>query len=157
VMKTYATERNPDLKRVQEELNGLREQRRKLEASESSYFSYSNTIIPAGQVPFLSIEYLRIQRELKYQQALYDVLLKQYEVARLDEVKDSSTIRVVTAALPPEKVYKPKLLLVPVLAGGSGLFVAIFLAFVLEVAHRLSQNPRNKARIDDLRSHLKRL
>ena len=43
-----------------------------------------------GNVPAAGLEYLRASHELQYQQALYDMLMKQYDAAKLDEVKRGS-------------------------------------------------------------------
>ena len=51
VMKTYATQNNPDIKRVQEELNALRQERKKLEEKEQSYYDQADTLIPTGKIP----------------------------------------------------------------------------------------------------------
>jgi tyrosine-protein kinase Etk/Wzc len=154
VMKTYATEQNPDTKRAQEQLNAMKEERKKLEAEEARHFNFSKTTIPTGQVPQLATEYLRKQREFKYQQVLYDVLMKQYEAARLEETKDSVTLKIVSTAISPEKVYKPKWVLVTIIMTGIALFLGIFAAFVVEAVHRLSSSPAQRHRISDIRKYL---
>jgi tyrosine-protein kinase Etk/Wzc len=153
VIKTYATQQNTDLKRAQEQLNAMREERKKLEAEEPFHNS-SKTLIPVGQVPQLFTEYLRKQRELKYQQVLYDVLLKQYEAARLEEAKDSVTLKTVSTAIPPEKVYKPKWILVTIIMTGIAFFLGIFAAFIVEAVHRLTNSPGQRERIEDISIYL---
>jgi tyrosine-protein kinase Etk/Wzc len=154
VMKTYATQQNPDVKMAQQQLKAMKEERKRLEAEGAPLFSDSKTLIPTGQVPQVATEYLRKVRELKYQQVLYDVLLKQYEAARLEEAKDSVTLKVVSTAVAPEKVYKPKWVLVTVIMTGIAFFLGIFAAFVVEAVHRLSGSPAQRDRMKDLRNYL---
>ena len=40
-------------------------------------------------------------RDFKVQEALYEVLTREYEVARVNEARDSSTIQVLDEAVPP--------------------------------------------------------
>ncbi len=43
------------------------------------------------------MEYLRAEHEVKYRQTMFDLLMKQYDAARLDEAKDAAIIQVVEA------------------------------------------------------------
>jgi tyrosine-protein kinase Etk/Wzc len=157
VMKTYATQNNSDTKRLQEELNALREERKKLEAKEASYYDQANSVIPTGKIPALGTEYLRKTRELKYQQTLWEVLLKQYEVARLDEARNSSAIQIVADAIVPEKKYKPKMPLIVAVSAMVGLVLALSAAVIAEAVQRSAGNPSNKQRMEDFRQNFLRL
>jgi uncharacterized protein involved in exopolysaccharide biosynthesis len=52
---------------------------------------------------------------------LYELLAKQYEVARLDEAKESSIIQVLDPAVEPEKKFKPKRALIVLITFALGL------------------------------------
>jgi len=130
VMKTYATPFNPDMKKAEEELAGIREQLKNLEAKGSAHFG--NTVIPTDQIPALSTEYLRKYREFKFQEALYELLTKQYEAARLDEANNVTTIQVIDAATVPDYKTKPKRALIVIVATILGFFLSVFLAFFAE-------------------------
>jgi len=52
--------------------------------------------------------YLSRYREVKYQEALFDLFSKQYELARVDESRDGSLIQVVDLASAPERKSRPK-------------------------------------------------
>ena len=51
------------------------------------------TDLGLGDVPGAGMEYLRAEHELKYRQAMFDLLLKQYDAAKLDESKDAAIIQ----------------------------------------------------------------
>jgi uncharacterized protein involved in exopolysaccharide biosynthesis len=55
-----------------------------------------------------SADYLGRYREFKYQEALFELFSKQYELARLDESREGALIQIVDVATPAEHKSKPK-------------------------------------------------
>ncbi|MDN3545712.1 MAG: Wzz/FepE/Etk N-terminal domain-containing protein [Roseateles asaccharophilus] len=55
-----------------------------------------------------SADYVSRYREYKYQEALFELFSKQYEIARLDESRDGGSIQVIDVATPPELKSKPR-------------------------------------------------
>ena len=53
------------------------------------------------------MDYLRAEHELQYRQVLFDLLLKQYDVAKLDEAKDAAVVQVVEPAIAPDRPSSP--------------------------------------------------
>jgi uncharacterized protein involved in exopolysaccharide biosynthesis len=53
-------------------------------------------------------DYVSKYREFKYQETLFDLMAKQYELARIDESREGALIQVVDAAQPAELKSKPK-------------------------------------------------
>jgi uncharacterized protein involved in exopolysaccharide biosynthesis len=130
-MEAFITPNNPDYKRTQEELNSLRVQLSKLENGRSEAASSEDKTN-------VGLENIKLLRDVKYNQMLYGMLAKQYEVARLDEAKDSSLIQVLDRAVEPEKKSKPKRPLIVILSTLFAFFVGAGLAFFRE-SHRKSQ------------------
>lgn len=62
-------------------------------------------------------DYITKYREYKYQETLYELFARQYEVARVDESRDGATLQVVDTALPPEKRSGPRKARIAVSAG----------------------------------------
>jgi len=62
-------------------------------------------------------DYTARYREFKYQETLFDLFARQYEMARVDEAREGALIQVVDVAQPPEKKSKPRRLLTAVAAG----------------------------------------
>jgi capsule polysaccharide export protein KpsE/RkpR len=153
VMKSYSTVTNPDFQKVNETIKGLKKELAKLEAKEGTS---KDLIIPSGTIPALGLEYNRLYRQLKYDETLYEILTKQYEIAKIDESKDAAMIQVIDKAVPPEKQYKvrtfgrKKALAYTLLA----FFFSIFLALSLELYERSSQNEKYKERIETLKKYL---
>lgn len=151
VMGTYATSSNPDLRRANEELRGLKAELAKLEARGAGGH---NPLMPTGSMPGVGTEYVRKLRELKFSEALYELLLKQYEGARLEEAGSSATPQVIDMALPPEERSGPKRALIMAGATMAGLLFAIVLAFFAEFAENFSGAPGNRGRIEHIRRYL---
>lgn len=69
-------------------------------------------------------DYVARLRNYKYSEALFELLLKQLELARLDESKESPLIQVVDIASPPEWKSSPKRLQFLMLGTIAGLLLA---------------------------------
>jgi hypothetical protein len=109
--------------------------------------------MPTGRMPSVGTEYIRKMRDFKFHETLYELLLKQYEAAKLDEAKDAAIIQVVYKAEPPERRIKPKRRQMVMIAGVVGFFFSIFAAFFMEYIDKSSVNPENKERIDTLKRY----
>jgi capsule polysaccharide export protein KpsE/RkpR len=151
VLKTYTTQNNPDLYRAEEGLKAMRAELAKLETKGGNGH---NPLMSTARMASVGAEYLRKLRELKFNETLYELLLKQYELAKLDESRDATVIQVVDKAEPPEKRYKPKRRLMVTVATVSALFLSIFIVFFMEFIDKSSTQPENQARIDTLKKYL---
>ncbi len=81
--------------------------------------------IPLVQVPELSLRYAIFMRNVKIQEAIYELLSQQAEMARIQERKDTPTLMVLDHARVPESPIKPRKRLIVAAA-----FVLSFLASV---------------------------
>lgn len=78
-------------------------------------------------------DYVSKYREFKYQEAFFDLMVKQYELARVDESREGSLIQVIDPALPAEVKSKPRRSFIAI---GSALFGATLIALTLVVRDR---------------------
>lgn len=109
-MKAYAADDNPHLKMAERELQALQS---KLDQLERGKHIPGSPELAAGQLPEAGLEYVRRYRDVKYHEALFEILSKQYEAARLDEAKSSSLVQVIDRAVPPERrSWPPRALLI---------------------------------------------
>jgi len=141
-MKNFATEQNPDVQRVRAELDGLQTQLHQLTRGGND----DDVVVSRSRLPDVGVEYVRKMRELKYQEVLFELLSKQYELAKMDEAKDGASIQVLDAAIEPERKSKPKRALLLMLAAVGGFFLACILAFVLEALRKSKENPEGRER-----------
>ncbi|KAA0888009.1 GumC family protein [Oryzomonas rubra] len=116
--------------------------------------SGGNDVIPAvGNIPGLGVEYVRKMRELKTQEAIFEQLTKQYEVAKISEAKDSSSVQVLDEAVAPLKKSKPRRSMIVILAAVTAFFASIFLVFIQEYLSKLS--PEDAVIIRDIKNSLR--
>jgi tyrosine-protein kinase Etk/Wzc len=132
-LKAGATKDNPEVLRQEIELKALRDQLQKLEAN-SGERSQGDPLMPTTMVPEAELEYRRNLREVKYHEALFEALAKQYEMARIDEAKESPVIQVVDRAIPADKRTSPKRSIYIGLSVLLGAFIGITLVFAVHAA-----------------------
>ena len=120
-MSQAATEQNPDVIRIRSEVAGLKSQLNKLENSSKEHHEGS-VELPTAKVPELTLIYVRKARDVKFHEALYELLLRQYETAKLDEARSAPLIQVVDYASAPDTKSGPKRTLLTLLALAVGGF-----------------------------------
>lgn len=152
VMRQQATSANYDVVRLETEVNGLRN---KLQSAERQYdqICFGDTCLTAAKVPTLGLEYIRLYREVKFQEGLQQFYTKLVELARLDVVKDFAMAQVVDKALPPEK-RSNKRFLPAVITGLSFLFIMVVLLFTKESWQKIELNEEEGQRLSLLKSYL---
>ncbi len=113
-------------------------------------------VIPTvGSAPSIGVEYIRRLRELKIQEALFEQLTKQFELAKMNEARDASSLQVLDEAVPPLHKSKPKRSLIVILSTVTALFCSVFLVFIREYLTKLS--PEDSAIMDEMKDSLKRM
>ena len=55
--------------------------------------------LPVGKIPEAAVDYVRARRELKLQETLLEGMIKQYEIAKIDEAKEGPALQQVDVAL----------------------------------------------------------
>jgi uncharacterized protein involved in exopolysaccharide biosynthesis len=129
VLRSFSTAQNPDLQRVEEEVRALRAELEKIESGKGKGF---DPLMSSERVPAMGTEYLRKLRQLKYHETLYELLSKQFELAKLDEARDAVVIQVIDRAVPPERKSGPKRALIVLLATGMALSLSVFVVLLLD-------------------------
>lgn len=135
-LRGYLTESAPDFKQAMTELGALRAQLNKLENANSK---------SGGDG-----DYTARYREFKYQETLFELFAKQYEIAKVDEAREGAVIQVLDVAQTPEKKSKPKKALITILAtlgSGFALLLYVFIRQGLRNAKRSSETAEKIARI----------
>ncbi|MFZ2162442.1 MAG: GNVR domain-containing protein [Sideroxyarcus sp.] len=152
-MQSFAAPGNPDLIRARQELAGLRTQIGKLEHNDLS--GNGDIMVATGRMPEAGLEYLRKLRDLKNQQAVYEMLAKQYESARVDEARNTVVIQVVDPAVVLDEETGPRRSLIVVLATVFTLLLAIMWAFARRGLARVQQGFAQNERWLELREQMR--
>ena len=148
-MRAFATGQNPDLKQAQHELDAMKQELAKMEGTSSGRDNAGS----AGKAD--GMDNLRLLRDVKYYETIFDLLAKQYEIAKIDEARDASIVQVLDPAVEPERKSKPTRSLIVVLTALVVGFLAILWAFIKEAGDKARQNPDQAARLNLLRRHLR--
>jgi tyrosine-protein kinase Etk/Wzc len=153
-LKTYATDQNPSITRLREEISTMQVQLSKLENDEQHQMLPGDISVPAGRLPSDSLEYARKIREVKYHDTLFDLLSRQYEAARIDEAKSAPIIQIIDHAIPPDRKSGPSRLLLLLASGTLGFIFTSCWVILKEYWLALRSNPRYESRIQLVRSSL---
>lgn len=151
VMKTYATSQNPDVQRLESEIKGLKNELGKLERKGKAGH---NPLMSTGTMPEVGTEYIRKLRELKYNETLYELLVKQFELNRMEEAKTISSIQIIDRAVPPEKKSKPKRALIVIFLTFTGFFISVFISFFMQYYEKIENEPESNNKLIAFREHI---
>lgn len=137
-MRGYLTESAPDFKQAQIELTALRSQVTRAEKEEPSS--------DGGQS-----DYIAKFRDFKYNETLFELFAKQYEIARVDESREGAVIQVVDVALPPEKKSKPKKAMIAAVTTLAVGFALLLFVFIRQALRGAAQDPESAEKLVMLR------
>ena len=150
-MRSFATGENPELQMAEQQLAGLRSQAERMGAASEGA---SNALIPKGGMQEAGVEYIRKLRDVKYFETIFDLLARQYEIAKVDEARQGATVQVVDSAIVPDRRSSPKRTLIVLGAAVFGLFLGVVWAFAREGVTRLSNNPAEHSRLELLKKSM---
>ncbi len=146
-MRTFAAEANPELQRTQQELEALKRELSRVEGS--SPIAAVGRVDEAGRS---GLDNLGRLRDVKYYEFLYELLAKQYELAKIDEARDATIIQVMDEAIEPDRTSKPKRSLIVLLSTLAAGLVAILWAFVCEAMDKAKSDPQQSERLARLKA-----
>jgi uncharacterized protein involved in exopolysaccharide biosynthesis len=149
-LKSYATDQNAELIQTQKELDALRAQLAQLGGNTDE--GSAGLIVPKGKVPEAGLEYIRKYRDVKYYETIFEILARQYELAKLDEAKEGALVQVVDPAIVPDYKSFPKRGLITIIAAFAGLIIGIFVALSQEGLTRLREDPEQAEKLSILRN-----
>jgi tyrosine-protein kinase Etk/Wzc len=155
-LRTSATDQNSQVVTLQSQIAGLKAQLSDFEKGHPGAAAVAgNVLTPTTQVPAASLAYIRKMRDVRYHEALYEFMARQYEMARVDEAKQGQVIQVVDPALVPDRKSWPPRTLLTLLAFVLGILFASFWTLVnASYQHRILKDPELKAKSEQLRRTL---
>ncbi len=141
-MRNYLTESSSDFKQALSELASLKSQLAKAEKEEPSSKDTS--------------DYLAKYREFKYQETMFELFAKQFELAKVDESREGAVIQVLDIAEPPERKAKPKKAIIAIIATLASGFALLLFVFIRSALKSASQNQETQQRINSLQAAWKK-
>ncbi len=143
-MRSYLAESAPEFRQAMAELANLRNQLAKQEKDE-----------PA-QAKSTDGDYINKYREFKYQETLFELFAKQYEVARVDEAREGAVIQVLDPAQPPERKSKPKKALIAIIATLATGFALLLFVFVRQALRNAGGDQETAGKIAQIKASWRR-
>jgi uncharacterized protein involved in exopolysaccharide biosynthesis len=137
-MRGYLADTAPDFKQAMNELASLRAQLAKQEKDQPA---------ATGQG-----DYVAKFREFKYQETLFELFAKQFEMAKVDESREGAVIQVLDAAQPPEKKSKPKKALIAIIATLASGFALLLFVFIRQALRNASQDGESAQKMAALKT-----
>lgn len=135
--RTYA-DTSQEIKSLQQSISVLKAKVANLQSSGGGSLPGFEKIPERGQ------EYLHLMRTFKTAEAVYDMLIRQYEVSKLNAENDVSTIQVIQKALVPERKSKPVRSKLVVSSALFSFMGSLLLAIILEKFTNMPNDDKNK-------------
>jgi tyrosine-protein kinase Etk/Wzc len=133
-LRNSMTDESSDVKALQAGIARLKSQMGAMTGSGGG-----DTVIPAtGNLPGICVEYLRKLRDVKIQEAIFEQLSKQYELAKINETKDSSSVQIIDEAVPPARKSGPKRSLIVLISTFVAFIGSIVVIFAQEYLSKIS-------------------
>ena len=126
---------DPDRARLTREIDLLEGQLHTLDrGKEPSNAAFQ---VPLSQLPARTVAYARGLREVKVQEAIFELLMEQLEQYRILELRDTPTVQVLDAAVPPQLRWRPIRWMICTIATAIAFFASCALALALDGLARL--------------------
>jgi capsule polysaccharide export protein KpsE/RkpR len=135
VLRSYATPQNPEVQTLLEQVNLLKRQLARLEAGSKNPGGGSELSLESA--PQLALSFERYKRDVDFNAKMLEILIPQYEMAKMGEAKEDISFQVIDKAAPPIKKFKPNIRINLLLSGTLAIFLGIFLTFFLQFLERV--------------------
>jgi capsule polysaccharide export protein KpsE/RkpR len=144
------TDNNVRVRSVEARISELKRQLEKIggngknstaDSSSSDYSSYPSI----ARLPVLGVPYADMYRRTKVQEAVYEALTQEYEMAKVEEVKEIPSVKLLDPAdVPERKSFPPRLLILTV---GTVLSFVFSIAWILVNASWKEMEPGRASKI----------
>lgn len=135
---------NPRVLAVQARITELRTQLDKLGGGAGESATPGDTAYPSiRQLPLLGVKYADLYRETKIQETVYEILTQQYELAKVQEAKETPRVKVLDPPSFPERRSFPPRIGIMLVCASFGFAAGVFL---LVVRHRWQQTEEGDSR-----------
>jgi len=139
-LRRNLSETTPEVQQAQTMLGALRAQLGKTEAT---------TDLTGGP------DYISKFREFKYQETLFELFSRQYELARLDESREGALIQVVDVAKPAERKSKPKRAIIAVATTLATLMLLTAFVVTRHFWRQSAARPETASKLAQIRAALR--
>jgi uncharacterized protein involved in exopolysaccharide biosynthesis len=140
-MRGYLAETAPEFKQALNELANLKAQMAKQEKD-----------TPANGNLSVQGDYISKYREFKYNETLFELFAKQFEIAKVDESREGAVIQILDAAQPPERKSKPKKALIAIIATLAAGFALLLFVFIRQAVNNAGKDQESANKLNQLKA-----
>jgi capsule polysaccharide export protein KpsE/RkpR len=139
------TESNPRIRQVQAQIAELQTQLDKMggknvSLTDGSTLSKDEDYPSIRQLPLLGVRYLDLYRQSKIDEAVYELLSKEYELSKLQEARNMPTVQVLDLPVIPQKKASPHRLLLVI--GATSMCCFFGMVWIVGIAAWERTDPR---------------
>jgi capsule polysaccharide export protein KpsE/RkpR len=150
VLKKIFRPGHPELERAKTLLQELLLRQKEMQVPSED----ESLLIPLGLAPEIEMEYYRLYRSKRTMEAIYSVLLQQFEQAKMQELREIPNLRVLDWGKVPINKYKPHRLMLVVMAAVSALFLSLLVVYFLDYLKRV-EDTEDRRWIDEIVGYLR--
>jgi capsule polysaccharide export protein KpsE/RkpR len=149
-LKQSYSDNNVRIRTVQARITELRHQLQELSGKAGSPpvgdETPSDSVYPTlRQLPILGVPYADLFRRLKIEEAVYETLTKQFELAKVEEAKEVPTVKILDSPeLPERKSYPPRLFM---MISGTLAALVLGMLWILGKSHWQGIDPRDPTKL----------
>lgn len=134
VKSQFKSQNDPEIVGLKLKLVELNKQLNKIytETPKNKQSSQGHRLLPIDKAPEIGLAFFRLKREVKIQEAIFQLLVQQYELAKINETKNTPTITIIDRAVAPQIKSKPKRKSIVLMWTFGMLFLSLLLCFVRE-------------------------
>lgn len=155
---------NSEYLKIHKELEGLYKKNNDLFSGDKNKYltdqgetKDNDVFIPLNNVADLAVQYARLYRDVLIQENLVEILLPEYENAKIQEAKNTPTIQVLDEAVLPIKKSAPKRAILVLAAGLLSLIVTFIYIILNDKYNEMRDNKSPEfQKIQSIKNLLKR-
>ena len=97
-------------------------------------------------------DYVSKYREFKYNETLFELFAKQFEIAKVDESREGAVIQVLDTAQAPDRKSKPKKALIAIIAALAVGFALLLFVFFRQALNNASKDQESASKLTKLKA-----
>jgi len=157
VIQRFLLPSHTEIKQKEATIEEIESQIVKLQSGDGEESGESSLIIPAYKTPDLSLEFIRLTRNLKIQEAIFELLTQQHEQSKIQEKRNTPTIQVLDEPKVPELKIRPKRAKLSLVAGILCVFLTTIVVLLKEfIKLNKSENTETYKQLDKITMVLRR-
>jgi LPS O-antigen subunit length determinant protein (WzzB/FepE family) len=151
ILSKYASRSSDEYLKKKRRYDELQSQLKKFKVSSArDEDDFVRSFFPSlDKVPQVTLDFLRLARRVKIEETVNELLIKEYEKARIDEARDTPTVQVLDEATVPELRSRPKRKIMVVIGGLVGFGWSALIALLATIWREQGEQRRTFQTIFD--------